>query len=119
MVHFFAPAGRKEDSVLDVEIRGARRRPGSRMDDWTMLLRRFVVSPNPDGAAPVLHTENEKTGAGRLLFLPLGADLAPGRFDIVFTPGKGTTGYLIFSKITLGVGEKRTVFRDAAMSETE
>ena len=48
-----------------------------------------------------------------------GADLAPGRFDIVFTPGKGTTGYLIFSKITLGVGEKRTVFRDAAMSETE
>ncbi len=115
MVHFFAPYGREADSVLKVEISGAKRLDGTCLDDWTLLKREFVVAPNPESPVPVFHSGNERTDEGRLLFLPLGADLSPGKFKVKIAPEAGATGYLIFSKITPGVGEKRTVFKDAAM----
>jgi hypothetical protein len=120
MVHFFARYGRKDDSVLKVDISGAKRRHGIFLDDWTLLKRKFVVAPNPESHAPVFHTRNERTGAGRLLFLPLGADLAPGTYSMKFSPETGSTGYLIFSKITLEAGEKRAVFfGDGAVTEVQ
>ena len=97
---------------------GAKRRHGIFLDDWTLLKRKFVVAPNPESPAPVLHTRNERTGTGRLLFLPLGTDLAPGTYTMTFAPEAGSTGYLIFSKITLEAGEKRTAFfRDGPVTE--
>jgi hypothetical protein len=87
--------------------------------DWSLLDRRYIVRPNSGDPVPVLHTLNEFVDQGRLFFLPLGSDLPPGRYPIQMTLEQGERGYLIFSKITLGIFEKRTFFRERGIVNDE
>jgi hypothetical protein len=58
----------------------------------------------------VLHTRGKRVDRARVFFLPLGSDLPPGSYDIRFSLRKGPGGYVIFSKTTPGLFEKRKFY---------
>jgi hypothetical protein len=78
--------------------------------NWTFRDRRYDVRPATGGAIPVLGMNEGWVTEGQLLAIPLGDDLRPGHYRIHCDLEHGPGGYLIFSKITPGVEEQRTVF---------
>lgn len=122
MVHLFSPLGSRTDATLRARVLSGPRQTNAPLEDWSLLDRRYIVRPDRSGRtapSPVLHTQNDYTDPGRLLFLPMGRDLPSGRYRVRFDLENGPGGYMIFSKITLGQFEKRDFFRERGIQNED
>jgi len=85
---------------------------------WTFRDRRYDIRPATSMPVPVLGTRAELVTTGQVLAVPLGDDLRPGWYRIQMDLEQGPGGYVIFSKITPGVAEQRSVFLERGISLT-
>jgi hypothetical protein len=85
---------------------------------WTFRDRRYDVRPATSPPVPVLGTNAEFVTTGQFLAIPLGDDLPPGLYRLQMDIEQGPGGYVIFSKITPGVVEQRSVFLERGISVT-
>jgi hypothetical protein len=111
MFHFFADYKQSRPSTISVHVKGKQAPRLTPLNDWSLCNRRYVITPNRFIKTPVLFTKNEFVGQGESFYLPLGSDLPPGEYALTIKLNRHNTGYLIFSKITLGIFEKATFFR--------
>lgn len=85
---------------------------------WTFRDRRYDIRPATSIPVPVLGTPMEFVTTGQVLAVPLGDDARPGLYRIQMDIEHGPGGYVIFSKITPGVSEQRSVFLERGISVT-
>lgn len=85
---------------------------------WTFRDRRYDVRPAKSAPVPVLGTNAEFVTTGQFLAIPLGDDLPPGLYRLQMDIEQGPGGYVIFSKVTPGVAEQRSVFLERGISVT-
>lgn len=95
---------------LDVEILTADTPEVGPYRSWTLTRRQYDVLPAGGEPVMVLGTADELVHAGQPCFLPLGSDLPPGKYTIRASCPEDDGGYLILSKITPPVEQRRTIF---------
>jgi len=110
LVNYFSLSGKQDETDITVTVQGKRTRSPGPFRQWTLLDRKYLVEPDPRKPIPVLHTRGKRVDRARVFFLPLGSDLPPGSYDIRFSLRKGPGGYVIFSKTTPGLFEKRKFY---------
>ena len=111
MFHFFADFKQTRPITISVQVNGKKAPHLTPLKDWSLCNRQFVMTPNRTSKFSVLFTKDKYVGQGQLFFLPLGSDLVPGEYTVKITLNRNNSGYLIFSKITLGIFEKTRFFR--------
>jgi len=111
MFHFFADYKKSRSTTISVKVEGKQTPRLTPLNDWSLCNRRYEITPNRSRKSPVLFTKNEFVGQGEPFYLPLGSDLPTGEYTLTIKLNRNNSGYLIFSKITLGIFEKATFFR--------
>jgi len=111
MFHFFADYNQTRSTTISVKVDGKQAPHSKPLNDWSLCNRRFVITPNRSSKSPVLFTKNAFVGQGESFYLPLGSDLPTGEYTLSIKLNRNNSGYLIFSKITLGIFEKAKFFR--------
>ena len=101
-----------ERAGLRVSIRGdASNGPGPRRE-WTFRERLYDLKPQSGEPIPVLNSAQPPLFGGQRFFLPLGADLPPGRYRIRFALEGVQQGYLTLYRLSAGQSELRAFFRE-------
>lgn len=101
-------------SQLRVVITGAIRPDQGPWQEWTFLNRLFDLRKDKQRLIPVLNSDMKSLSEGQRFFLPLGADLPPGKYRIHFILEGATEAYLTLYRLTPGRSEFRTLFREMA-----
>lgn len=112
----FTPVGRSSTSTVRVRILGAARPYMKPLPGWTFVNRRFVISP-PElpQSALVLGKSDMYMDAGQSFFIPLRADLAPGKYTIEVALEGGHSGYIALTNVLPGEYEERRIVQEAAI----
>ncbi len=103
---------------LQVVIAGERRQGNGPWQEWTFLKRRFDLTQEIQAPIPVLNSAMKSLHGGQRFFLPLGADLPPGKYRISFTLAGAPDAYLTLYRLIAGQSEFRTLFREEAYAPT-
>ncbi len=112
----FMPAGRLLPARVHVSIAGAKRPFYRRLDGWTFVERVFVVAPPEQiERAPVLGKAGMYMDMGQSFFIPLRADLPPGRYVISLDLEQGAQGFVALTNVLPGVYEERQMVEEAAI----
>jgi len=111
MFHFFSDYRQSSPTKIAVKVKGHQPPTLKPLNDWSLCNRRYIVTPNRSSKSPVLFTKNTFVGQGESFFLPLGSDLPPGTYTVTIKLNRNHSGYIIFSRMTLGIFEKATFFR--------
>jgi hypothetical protein len=98
---------------LRVRIVGDVRRAQGPSSDWTVLDRVYELRPAARQAIPMFSTNGEKVFEQHQCFLRLGNDLPPAKYTIEVTREDDQTGYLLLSKTTSGLSERRDLATEA------
>ncbi len=101
-------------SQLHVNITGKIRRNQGPWQEWTFLNRLFDLRQENQTLIPVLGSGMEPLRGAQRFFLPLGADLPPGKYRINFVLDGAPEAYLTLYRLTPGQSEFRTLFREPA-----
>jgi hypothetical protein len=117
-LRLYTPHQTKDRTRVRVRIDGPPTTGTGPYLGWTFRDRRYDIRPATGAPVPVLRTNAEFVTTGQFLAIPLGDDLRPGLYRIQMDIEQGPGGYVIFSKITPGVAEQRSVFLERGISIT-
>ncbi|MCU7855243.1 MAG: hydroxyisourate hydrolase, partial [Candidatus Thiodiazotropha sp. (ex Lucinoma borealis)] len=70
--------------------------------EWSFTERFYDLRIPDEQKVPVLGTKSQQADGGARFFLPLGEDLAPGRYRIRIQPEQGINGYLSLYQLRPG-----------------
>ena len=101
----------KERSEIEVSLAGSGPAANVLLADYTVRRRVFDVRPG-SGRVPVLAGDGGALRQGRRLFVPLGADLPPGRYSLTVRLGKGPSGVVVPYRVVPGTRPKRAVYTE-------
>jgi hypothetical protein len=80
------------------------------LDSWTIRHRSYDLRPGTDASVLVLEARDALTDGGMACYLPLGSDLPPGEYRIDVQLEGATNGYVLLSRSTPGLVEKRSIY---------
>ncbi len=106
--------GSKMRPELSVTIAGEARGDSGPWQEWTFLDRQFDLRQEWQVRIPVLNSTIKSLNGAQRFFLPLGADLPPGKYRISFALDQSSDAYLTLYQLTGGQSEFRTLFRESA-----
>ncbi|HKK32628.1 MAG TPA: hypothetical protein VJ934_03610 [Desulfomicrobiaceae bacterium] len=104
-------SGGRERSEIEVSLAGNGPAANELLADYTTRRRVFDVRPGP-GSVPVLASGGGRLGQGRRLFVPLGADLPPGRYSLTVRLRTGPSGVVVPYRVVPGARSKRSVYTE-------
>jgi hypothetical protein len=102
-------AMREERARLRVRILGQLIRGVGPHRDWTVRDRIYELEPSRAAPAPLLSAGRQRVFEQEPCFFQLGTDLPLGRYTIQVTREDDTAGYLLLSKTTPGLSERRSL----------
>lgn len=112
----FMPTGRLAPVRVHVRITGAKRPFYRRLNGWTFVERVFVVAPPEQiERAPVLGKAAMYMDMGQSFFIPLRADLPPGRYTISLSLEQDIQGFVALTNVLPGAYEERQMVEEAAI----
>jgi hypothetical protein len=106
---FYAPRGAAARLRLSMELSPDRRHRAGPLRGWTFVDAVYSVRLAGEAPVPLLEAGLEEVVGGRLLAIPLGSDLPPGRYRLRFVPEGTARGWLSLSRTT-ALAEQRELF---------
>lgn len=98
--------------LLEVGITGPQVPPDAPRMSWTPFQRRYVVEPYGGSPLPVFQAGDLNLDGGQTMFIPLGNDLAAGRYQITFNLQGAREGYLILYRLIPGIHSQSRFFME-------
>ena len=99
---------------LRVTISGVQPGAPGPSTEWTFRERLYDIAAQSAEQVTVLNSTMPPLAGGQRFFLPIGADLPPGRYRIRFALEEATDAYLTFYRVTAGQTALRRFFRESA-----
>lgn len=113
------PFGVQERSIILMRMKNITPIPFEPLTGWSFWLRRYDVRPDRDYRVPVMGTNGEMVDRGQSFFIPLGAELPPGKYRLYFTLEQGSEGYLTMSRVTPGIFRERKIYQESEVRNVE
>jgi len=101
--------GSLQPLTLEVRIQDFPRSTKKDFRSWTIPQLSFTVTPSGEGKIPVIGLPGRYADNGRLLAVPLGEDLPPGKYSITVQIKNNPGCYLSLSRLLPGDFEERQI----------
>jgi hypothetical protein len=111
-LRFFPITCRSARLRLHVTISGSGEMTSGPHADLTLRHRIYDLRPGEQPNVWVLEAPQTLTGGGLSCYLPLGADLPPGRYAIEVSTEDAVEGYVLLSRTIPGRAQTRAIFLD-------
>jgi hypothetical protein len=106
-------AASSQRARLRVTIMGEVQRDAGPHPDWTLCDRVYELQPTQTVSTPLFATGGERVFEQQQCFVRLGSDLTPARYTVQVTREDDREGYLLVSKTTPGLSERRRLSIEA------
>ncbi len=113
------PFGVQQRSVILMTMENVTPLPLEPLTGWSFGQRRYDVRPDLKTHVAVLGSDGQMADRGQAFFIPLGAELPPGKYRLNFTLEQGSEGYLTMSRITPGVFKERKIIQESEVRNVE
>lgn len=118
-LRLFFPAGSARRSRLAAWLEAPPDAIVGPLQGWSFSRREFDVRPDGTASWPVLGSADERVDNGQAFFIPLAADLPPGRYRLRFRLEQGDARYLTLARLTPGSHESRKPMLEEVIRHVE
>jgi len=108
----FLPHGQTQRSLIQVRVEKLKPAGIGPFNDWSFTHRINDILPTASTKLAVLNSQHEQVSDGQRFFIPLGSDLAAGRYRVHISPDENTHALLALYQLRPGTVDQRQFFSE-------